>query len=683
MKKHPFLDTTLTPNWQSMSADDVIPDIELALKQTKEKIHSIANQDKSKISYDSTLLALDNATELLHDAWNKVSHLDSVCNSPELRKSYNQMLPKVSEFFTQIYLDPNLWETVKAFSLTDEAKKLSGDHKRFLEETLQDFRESGADLLPEKKSELKKIDAELAQLTQKFSENVLDATKDWELIIDDESLLEGLPQTAKDIAQENALKKGHGTEEKPKWRFSLQAPSYVPILQYLKDDSIREKVWRAVNSVGHKEPYDNSNLIKKVLDLRQRKATILGFNNFADLILKRRMSKSGIKALKFIEDLHDRILSIFREEVKSLEDYKANKEEKQKGLLQPWEVAYWAEKRRKELYDFDEEELRPYFPIHSVIDGLFKITQKLFSITIKQRTDVEGWHEDVQYYEILEKDGRLLGAFYADWHPREEKRGGAWMNHLLTGGKHEPHLGLICGNLTQPTKDKPALLTHREVETIFHEFGHLLHHLFGDVEVKALHGTQVAWDFVELPSQIMENWCWERESLDLFARHYKTGEPIPEDLFKKVKAARNYLSGMDTMRQLSIAKMDLELHINFIKKPDQDLDQFLDQILETYIPKYKTKPPTLIRRLGHVFGDPTGYAAGYYSYKWAEVLDADAFTRFKEKGILNEEVGLDFREKILSKGNSIPADELFRAFMGRDPQLEALLKRSGLLKNIY
>lgn len=448
-------------------------------------------------------------------------------------------------------------------------------------------------------------------------------------------------------------------------------------MQYLDNDSIREKVWRANSALGHTPPLDNSQLIDQILQLRQEKATILGYNNFADLTLKRRMAKTGANALQFTEDLHHRIQKSFQNELKTLENFKAKKTNQPSEHLQPWEFAYWAEKRRKELFDFDEEQLRPYFSLNQVLHGLFQISSQLFNIQISEQNNIPTWHPDVKYYQIREKNGRLLGAFYTDWHPRETKRGGAWMNHLLTGPQGHPHLGLICGNLTPPPPGKPALLTHNEVETIFHEFGHLLHHILGDIEIKSLHGTKVAWDFVELPSQILENWCWERQSLDLFARHYQTNQTIPEDLFQKMLAARTYLSAVDTMRQLSIAKMDLELHINY-KNTKKPLDDFIDQILDSYIPKYKTKPQSLVRRLGHVFADPTGYAAGYYSYKWAEVLDADAFTRFKKEGILNPEVGIDFREKILSKGNSCPAEDLFRSFMGREPQLDALLERCGL-----
>lgn len=674
---HSFIDNSLQPKWHSMTPEKVEPEINFALKEAQEKIEQIENLDKSQLTYENTLLALEQATETLENTWGKVSHLDAVCNSPALRKIYNELLPKVSEFFTKIFLNDKLYATIKSFSQSQAAQSLSPIRKRFLEEVLADFKENGAELDPSSKKRLETIESELALLTQKYSENVLDATNAWELIIDNPEQLAGLPPSAQEAAKENALCKNLGSPEHPQWRFTLQAPSLQPILQYLDNDEIREKVWRANASVGHVAPHDNSQLVDQILKLRQEKASLLGYKDFADLTLKRRMAKSGTHALQFIEDLHQRIQKSFQNEIEKLEKYKAQKTGQPLDHLQPWEIAYWAEKQRKDLFDFDEEELRPYFPIDQVIQGMFAITSQLFNIEIKELKNVETWHDDVQYYQVYEKNGPLLGAFYADWHPRESKRGGAWMNHLLTGAQNEPHLGLICGNLSRPTQNKPALLTHNEVETIFHEFGHLLHHILGNIEVKSLHGVKVAWDFVELPSQILENWCWERQSLDLFARHYQTNAPIPDDLFKKMLAARTYLSAVDTMRQLSIAKMDLELHISY-KDAHQPLDPFIDNILQSYLPKYKTQPPTIVRRFGHVFADPTGYAAGYYSYKWAEVLDADAFTRFKKEGILNPEVGIDFREKILSKGNSSPAETLFFDFMGREPKLDALLERSGL-----
>lgn len=670
----PFLDDTFPTDWSKLTPEHVVPDISAALESARERLDALTANTPDTLTFENTLLALESATEELSIAWGKVGHLDSVCNSPELRKAHNEMLPKVSEFFALISLDEKLWERVKVYSGTDEAKNLSGPRRRFLDETLADFRETGADLSPDKKERFKQIEAELAQKTQKFSENVLDATNAWEMYIDEEAKLAGLPQSAKDAASANAESK----DQAGKWRFTLKSTSTTPVMEHLDDDAIRKQVWTASGSVGHAEPHDNTQLTIDILALRQEKAEMMGKKNFADYVLNRRMAKDGESALKFVEDIHTRILPAFEKETAELETYKAGEK------LEPWELAYWGEKQRKELYDFDDEQLNPYFPIDGVLSGMFGITEKIFGLKIVAREDVEGWHPEVKFYEIHDHEERHLGSFYADWHPRDSKRGGAWMNYLLTGTRgsddaHTPHLGLICGNMTPSIGGKQALLKHYEVETVFHEFGHLLHHLLGEVEIKSLNGVNVAWDFVELPSQIMENFCWERETLDLFARHHETGETIPEELFQRMLASRNYRSATATMRQLALGKLDLELHIHHANGLSvENFDAVTEKIMEGYLIPAATKSPAIARRFTHLFSSPTAYAAGYYSYKWAEVLDADAFTRFKNEGLLSPVVGGEFREKILSKGNSEDPADLFRDFMGRDPDITALLVRAGL-----
>ena len=686
----PFLDDKFQITWSELKPESIVSDITEAIEIAQNQVDLISQPGPAgdELTFENTLIALESAYESLSRPWGLVSHLDSVSNSDPLREAYNAMLPKVSEFYSKVPLNSGLWNRIKAYSETKEAKSLSGTRLRFLEETLSDFQNSGADLPSEDKSRLMQIESELAQKTQKYSENVLDSTNQWELIVDNEEDLSGLPENSKAAALENAKSKEIGSEENPKWRFTLQAPSYFPVLEHLHSDSIRKKVWEGTCSIGASGDYDNSDLVWEILELRQKKAELLGKKDFADQVLQRRMAKDGATALAFVEDLHQRTKPFFDVETEELEKYKSQVDGGESSAMEPWEIAYWSEKRRKAEYDFDDEELRPYFSMEKVIDGMFSIATKIFGIRINQpENQPEVWHEEVKFYEIYDEDsGAHLGSFYTDWFPRESKRSGAWMNYLRTGepqadGTRSPHLGLMCGNMTPPVAGSPALLKHDEVETVFHEFGHLLHHLLGEVEVKSLNGVNVAWDFVELPSQIMENFCWDRQSLDLFALHHETGDPIPDDLYQKMMAARNYRSATAMMRQLSLGKLDLELHINEAQaaSENKNLDDLTESLLSEYSIPTLTRPSTMARRFGHLFASPTGYAAAYYSYKWAEVLDADAFTRFSKEGIMNPDTGRDFREKILSKGNSDDPKTLFQNFMGREPDPEALLIRSGLV----
>jgi oligopeptidase A len=686
---NPFLSPEFHVRWSTLVPTAIEPDIQLGLEIARSNIEAICQVKPDEATYENTFLALESASDALNHGWGRLNHLDSVSDSPAQREALNKMLPEVSDFYSSIALNDRLWEVLKEFGESPAVKSLDPVVQRHIEESLEDFRQSGADLPPDQKKRIAEIEAELSKLTKQYSEHVLDSTNAWELVVTDELKLDGLPDSAKAAAAANAKSK-----EVEGWRFTLQFPSMFPVMQHVHDDAIRRQVWEASARVGGYGEYDNTSLVWKILELRHEKAGILGQKHFADLTLIRRMARTGETALKFIEDLHAKVRPAFLEDYRQLSRYKAAKTGAAESPLQPWEVAYWAERQRKENFDLDDEALRPYFPVDGVMAGMFEIATRLFGIAIRKLDSVyyepgsrpadagdkvEVWHPEVAFYEIHDSTtGAHLGSFYADWHPRESKRGGAWMNSLHTGGKGEPHLGLIIGNMSPPVGDKPALLTHNEVETIFHEFGHLLHGLLSDVPVKSLAGTNVAWDFVELPSQIMENFCWDRESLDLFARHYETGDPIPEALFAKMIAAKNYMSGSGFMRQLGFAKADLELHIHFSKYAGKDLDQVDREILADYRPPLGTESPSMMRRFGHLFSSPTGYAAGYYSYKWAEVLDADAFTRFQNEGVLNGETGRAFREHVLSKGNSLPPDELYRRFMGRDPNLEPLLVRAGL-----
>ncbi len=686
---HPYLDPAIQIRWSALTPETIEPSIRHALASAKEAVEQISSQPATEATYESTFLALENATESLHHGWGRLNHLDSVSDNPKQREALNNLLPEVTEFYSSLSLNPRLFNVLNTVAESDIPKGLTDIQNRHIDETIEDFKNSGAALPDDRKARVATIDSELSLLTQQFSEHVLDSTNAWDLVITDREKLNGLPDSAIAAAAANAKSKDL---PEGSYRFTLQFPSMFPIMQHAHDEDLRKTVWKASSEVASSGEHDNSELIWKILKLRQEKAEILGHQNFADLTLQRRMARNGHAALAFTEQLHDRVKDRYLEETKQLNEYKASKTNTPAAPLEPWETAYYAEMQRKENFAIDDELLRPYFPVKGVMDGMFSIATRIFGITITQQETAyyepgslpengvaETWHPEVTFYEIHDSKSRKhLGSFYADWHPRETKRGGAWMNPLQSGDLGEPHLALICGNMSPPVGDTPALLTHREVETIFHEFGHLLHALLSDVSVKSLAGTNVAWDFVELPSQIMENFCWERETLDLFARHYQTGEPIPEDLFEKMVAAKNYMSASMFMRQLGQGKIDLELHTNLAKYLDRDLDEIDREILADYRAPIKTESPTLLRRFSHLFSSPTGYAAGYYSYKWAEVLDADAFTRFQKEGVLNEKTGMDFREQILSKGNSAPAEVLYENFMSRPADPLPLLARAGL-----
>lgn len=700
MNPHPFLNPEEHPNWDELTADKVRVDLSLALEQAEENLEKIRKLSPGELNFENTVKALERANYRLNQAWGLVTHLDSVCNSAEMREAHNDMLPAVSAFEAKVFLDSKLWHIIQEFARSEDAKSLPPIDSRLLQETIRDFQDAGSDLPIEKRKRLEEISGELAKVTQTFSEHVLDGTNAWHLTVREEVKLLGLPENAKAAARQTALEKLGEEDGKDAWVFNLQAPSMLPVMQYLEDDEIRKKVWSASNDLCLEEPYANEPLIHKILKLRQEKAEILGKSDFAEVLLSRRMAGSGEKAENFVDDLMRKALPFFHKENQELEEFMADKTGRPIGLLEPWEVGLWSEKLKKERYDFDEEDLRPFFPIHNVLEGMFQLASQVFGLRIEERSTsfenstnwIEGnenepvsvWHPEVRFYDLFDDSSSShLGAFYADWHPRASKRGGAWMNFLRTAEPEDenprgPHLGLICGNLTAPTPESPALLTHFEVETIFHEFGHLLHHLCGEVVHRSLNGVNVAWDFVELPSQIMENWCWERESLDLFARHYQTGHTIPEELLQKMLRARNFFQGNTTMRQMTFSKLDLFLHRAWSKECPNDLENALQNELKSFLPRRKSPARTIVLRFSHLFSSPVGYAAAYYSYKWAEVLDADAFTRFKKEGILNPKTGKEFRKHILSQGNSLPPGQLFHNFMGRGPDVQALLTRSGL-----
>lgn len=656
---NPLLNITFRVPFDQIQASQVEPAIDELLADANRRLgETIASVEP--------LHALDTMTERLEYAMNVVRHLESVATTPELRAAFNAVQPKVSVFYSSLPLNEDLWNAIKRYAATAEAKSLTGAMKRYQAKTIDSFKRHGADLPPAGKARLKEIDVALTEATTKFSENVLDSTNAYELVLTDESTLAGLPPAAIAAARASAESKG-----KPGWRFTLHGPSYLALMTYLDDGPIREQVWRAYNLRGAEAPFDNRGLLKKILELRREKAVLLGFRDFADLVLEDRMAHTGDTAQKFLDDLRVRTEPRFKEENAALEKFAGK-------ALEPWDVGYWAEKQRAALYDFDEEALRPYFSLNNVVAGMFEIFGRIFGIRVEQETGVPVWDAEVKCYAVYDSSsGANLGSFYADWYPRENKRGGAWMDSLITGNPSErhPHLGLICGNLTPPVEGKPALLTHREAETIFHEFGHLLHHLLSRVEVRSLAGTSVPWDFVELPSQIMENWAFEPEVLRRYARHWKTGELISAAMVEKIERAKRFNQGFKTTEYLAASLLDLEWHtLPDVAEPNAE-------VLERIAVARMGIPPQIVPRyrstyFQHIFN--SGYSAGYYSYIWAEVLDADAFQAFKEKGLFDPATARSFRTNILEKGYSEEPMVLYQRFRGRPPEVEPLLDRRGL-----
>ncbi len=674
---NPLLKIKFEIPFDQIRAENVEPAIAELLVDTRAELDRLTSEPGPR-TFANTMQRLDHLTERLEYAMQIVRNLESVATTPELRAAYNAVQPQVSEFYSSLPLNETLWRAVQSYSQTDEGRNLAGIRKRFLEKTMDNFRRHGAELDAAGKKRIAEIDVELSKQTIRFSENVLDSTNHYEWVITDEFQLAGLPESARDMARSSAASKGLA---EPSWRFTLQGPSYLAVMTYLDDPEMRRKVYEAFVNRATEEKYDNRPIMARILELRREKARLLGYRDFADLVLEDRMAHTGERAQLFLDDLKQKTEAQFHRENAELLAFSG------KAKLYPWDIAYYAEKQRAALYDFDEEALRPYFPLDRVIDGMFEIVRRLYGIRVVEKDGVPAWDAQVRFYEIYDghdpAGSRMIGAFYADWFPRENKRGGAWMDVFITGiprpDREEPHLGLICGNLTPPTGDRPSLLTHREVQTIFHEFGHLLHHCLSNVEMRGLAGVSVAWDFVELPSQIMENWCWERDALDLFARHYQTGEPIPADLFDKMRSARNFRAANLQMRQLGFGFADLALHREVDPKSGVDLLAFVRGILQEFSSVELPDNYAMIVSFTHLFASPVGYGAGYYSYKWSEVLDADAFTQFRRQGIFSREVGGRFREQILSRGDSQDPADLYRSFMGRDPDPNALLERSGLL----
>lgn len=647
----------------------VVPAVRQGLARAQAELDALIALSGER-TYENTVQELEEIGERMGHVIRPVSHLNSVISSPALRQAYETVLPEVSAFFARIPLNAELWSAVKSYAESGGARALTGVRRRHLDKVVRSFERAGADLPPEEKTRIEALRVEMSRLSTEFANHVLDSTNAWELVLTDEAELEGLPESAR--AQARAAAEAKGVDG---WRFTLQLPSFQPFMQYSARRELRERMYTAYVSRASEGEHDNRPLVRRILQLRRELARILGFRDYADLTLEESMAGSGARAVAFEEDLTERTRPVWEREMRDLEAFA--RAELGIDTLEPWDMAYSMERLRLARYDLDAEALRPFFPMDRVLEGLFGLTERLFGVRVQPRETLAVWHPEVSFYDLLDEDGTLLGSFYTDWFPRESKRGGAWMNGLMVGGPRpegwEPHLALMVGNLSPPEGSRPALLTHREVQTIFHEFGHLLHHMLSRVEVPALAGTRVPSDWVELPSQIMENWTWERPALDLFARHWETGEPIPEELYRKMLAARTFMGAYMQMRQLSFGTVDLELHVRFDPEADGDPVARAQKVLEGFHPRPHFAHDHFITSFSHIFSG--GYAAGYYSYLWSAVLEADAFTRFQREGLFNRETGRAFVDSVLSQGDAEEPDELFRRFMGREPDPEALLRR--------
>jgi oligopeptidase A len=667
---NPLLDRSFRVPFHRIEAGHVAPGVRALLAQAEEKIEALADQPGTG-SWRDTMERFDAITEGVRRGTAPVQHLLAVAETPELRQAWNEVLPEVSAFWSRLYLHAGIWSRLKGFVETEEARKLDPLRRRHLEKTLKDFRRSGADLPEGDRARLEAIEVELSRLQQRFSEHVLDATAGYEFHVIERDRLAGIPPDA--VARFRRRARSQGKEG---WILTLDHPSFEAVMKHASDREIRREIHRAFLARGSAEPWDNRPLIPRILELRTEKARLLGFPDFPDYRLEEQMARSGARAREFVSEMVERTRPHFERDLDALREHAAVE-----GLpdLRPWDASWLMERLRKARFDLDEEELRPYFPLERVVQGLFDLTERLFGVRVEEREIQETWHPDVRYFEIRDDGGTLLGAFYADFFPRPEKRQGAWMNDFIYGGPRgdgtlTPHLGGISANFPPPGEERPALLGHRDVETLFHEFGHLLHHCTSRVPIEGRGGINVAWDWVELPSQLLENWTWEREALDLIAAHWETGEPIPWDLYRRMVRARRFMGGWQQMRQLSFGTLDLALHSEFDAKRDGDPVEWVTRRILPLAPDREFAAAHPLTSFLHLF--PGGYAASYYAYLWSEVLEADLFTRFQEEGIFNRETGRAYLDTILSQGDREDPEVLFRRFMGRDPDPEALIRRN-------
>ncbi|MCP3655471.1 M3 family metallopeptidase [Herbaspirillum sp.] len=681
---NPLLDFSGYAQFDAIQPEHVTPALDKLLADASRLVTEL-EAPMAEVTWDNFVEPLESATEKLGRAWSVVGHLNSVMDTPALRATYNENQPRLVEFWTSLGQNLALFEKYKALQASPAFASLSAARRKVVDNAVRDFRLSGAELADDKKERFAEIQEKQAMLTTRFSENVLDATNDFALFVEDEAELSGLPADVKQAARAAAEKDG-----KPGYKFTLHFPSYFPVLQYADNRALREKIYRAnatkASELGVKPEWDNSGNIDQILQLRKEEAQLLGYDNFAEVSLVAKMAKSPGEVIAFLEDLGQRARPFGQKDYEELKTFAREK----LGLdeLKAWDSTYASEKLREQRYAFSEQEVKQYFPEPKVVGGLFQVAQQLFGVQIKPDT-APVWHKDVKFYRI-ERDGQLVGQFYLDLYARSGKRGGAWMDdararRLTAQGVQTPIAYLVC-NFTEPAVvdgvAKPALFTHDEVITLFHEFGHGLHHMLTQVDEVGVSGISgVEWDAVELPSQFMENFCWEWDVLQQLTAHAETGEPLPRALYDKMIAAKNFQSGLQMLRQVEFSLFDMLIHHEYEAGGQQTVQQLLDSVRDRVA---VIRPPEFNRfqhSFSHIFAG--GYAAGYYSYKWAEVLSADAYSAFEEAAagsgnVISLETGRRFQQEILAVGGSRPAIESFKAFRGREPSIDALLRHSGM-----
>ena len=675
---NPLLQSSELPPFTKINPEHVQPAVETIIKENEQAIESLLAKT-TRFSWQSLQEPMDELDDRLSQSWSPVGHMNAVVNSDELRDAYNACLPILSEYSTRIGQNQALYEAYRNIAEADDFKQLDKAQQKVINDNLRDFKLAGVALPEDKKARYGDIQKKLSELTSKFSDNVLDATMAWSKLITDEDELKGLPESALAGARQLAEAKGHDQG----WMLNLDFPSFFPVMTYCDNRELREEVYtafctRASDQGPNAGEFDNGENINNILKLRHELAQLLDFDNYAEYSLATKMAETPDQVVAFLEDLAVRSKPQAEKELAELKAFA--KEEYGADDLQAWDIGYYGEKLRQNRYAISQEELRPWFPAEKSIDGMFAVVGKLFGITFETVTDVDVWHNDVRFYNI-KRDGVVIGRFYLDLYAREHKRGGAWMDECRVRRRVHgqenvqlPVAYLTC-NFTPPVGDKPALLTHDEVVTLFHEFGHGLHHMLTKVDYSPVSGINgVAWDAVELPSQFMENWCWEEEGLALISGHHETGEPLPREMLDKLLAAKNFQSAMMMVRQLEFSLFDFKLHKNYAE------GKAVEEVLSEVRQQVSVVIPPAFNRFQHSFSHifAGGYAAGYYSYKWAEVLSADAFSRFEEEGIFNRATGESFLNEILEKGGSAEPMELFVNFRGREPKIDALLRHCGI-----